>query len=327
MSTSPAAARSHARSRPQSEPGPLVGLVRSAWSDLARRPTLLGFFAAVGLLVAMFGSNLAHMVFVWSSDENYGHGFLVPLIALYFANEATRGGEFAYRPGTGVGVILLFGAILGRLATVVVPVGFVADLAMLAGLAGIVAIVFGGGALRRYGFAIGFLAFMVPLPIALYARIASPLQLSVSSMAAWLLNVVGVPALCEGNMITLPGDARLFVAEACSGMRQLTGFLALTTAWAYLVRRPIWYRVTLVAGSVPIAMAANVSRVAITGWITYRLDARYASGSFHTIEGLLMIGLGLVLLRAMCWTLDRIPGVLPPRLTLGTTTDSAETLS
>jgi len=29
---------------------------------------------------------------VWANDENYSHGFLVPLISLYFANEAAKKG-------------------------------------------------------------------------------------------------------------------------------------------------------------------------------------------------------------------------------------------
>ena len=42
--------------------------------------------------------------------------------------------------------------------------------------------------------------------------------------------------------MTLPGGVQMFVAEACSGMRQMTGFLALTAAVAYLTTRPGWYR-------------------------------------------------------------------------------------
>jgi hypothetical protein len=83
----------------------------------------------------------------------------------------------------GLGVFLLAVAILGRLATVVVPFGFVGDGAFLIGLAGVVALL-AGGRLRRYGFALAFLAFMIPLPVALYARIASPLQSMVSQIAS-----------------------------------------------------------------------------------------------------------------------------------------------
>jgi exosortase/archaeosortase family protein len=116
-------------------------------------------------------------------------------------------------------------------------------------------------------------------------------------------------------LLTLPGDVHMFVAEACSGMRQLTGFLALTTAVAYLTPRPLWYRGVLVVSSVPIAMTANVVRVALTGLIMYWLDPRYASGTFHTIEGLLMMGLGLALLGAECWILNALFGQSEPART------------
>jgi exosortase/archaeosortase family protein len=122
----------------------------------------------------------------------------------------------------------------------------------------------------------------------------------VSRVASQILNAAGVPVLCQGNMMTLPGGLNMFVAEACSGMRQLTGFLALTTAVAYLSARPWWYRGILIASSIPIAMTANVIRVMITALIMYFWDPTYASGTWHTVEGLLLMGLGLVILWGEC---------------------------
>jgi exosortase len=180
------------------------------------------------------------------------------------------------------------------------------------GLAGLCSALAGVDALKRYGFAFFFLVFMVPLPVAFYSMIANPLQLMVSQVATSMLNLLGIPSLCEGNMITLAGGNQLFVAEACSGMRQLTGFLALTTAWAYLTNRPIWVRAVLVASSIPIAMTANVVRVTITGIITYGFDPKYASGAFHTIEGLAMMGLGLLMLATFSALLDLATAVLSP---------------
>jgi exosortase/archaeosortase family protein len=95
-------------------------------------------------------------------------------------------------------------------------------------------------------------------------------------------------------------------------MRQLTGFLALTTAWAYLTDRPLWNRLLLVFSSVPIAMTANIVRVTLTGVITYRFDPKYASGAFHTVEGLAMMGLGLLMLSTFAWFLDQLASSLAP---------------
>jgi exosortase len=210
-----------------------------------------------------------------------------------------------------LGTSLLVVSMLGRLITIPMPVPFLGDLTLLLGIAGLCALLFGTVALRRYAFAIFFLIFMVPLPIALYTQIASPLQFAVSSVASDILNMTGLPVLRDGNKMTLPGGTQMFVAEACSGMRQLTGFIALTAAVAYLSVRPAWYRSTLVASAIPIAMTANMTRVILTGYIMYH-DPKYASGAFHTVEGLLMMGLGLSLLRAECWALDQLVLLLQP---------------
>ena len=241
----------------------LISLARRAMADPEQRITLVGAIGCLGLLGLIFWSNLrALRPCRGSTDENYSHGFLVPLISLYFANLAARRGPVAVRSGVGLGVGLL--AALARWAGWPRSWSRSASWAtssFLLGLAGLCALLLGTDALRRYWFAFFFLVFMVPLPVALYAKIASPLQLLVSQVASTVLNATGVPVLCEGNMMTLPGGVQMFVAEACSGMRQLTGFLALTAAVAYLSARPAWYRAAVVASAIPIAMTANVARV------------------------------------------------------------------
>lgn len=298
----------------------LAERIRETWRDPTRRPALVGGVGCLALLSVLFQSNLRHFIYVWSTDPNYGHGFLVPLISLYFANEAARRGPGDYKSATGLGCGLILLASLGRLATTVVPLGFAADLAFLLGLAGVTALMGGRSVLRRYGFALAFLAFMVPLPIHLYTTIANPLQMMVSRAAARILTAGGIPVLCEGNHLTLPGDVRMFVAEACSGMRQLTGFLALTTAVAFLSERPGWYRLVLVGSSVPIALTANVARVVATGWLM-SIDPSYAQGTMHTLEGLLMMGLGLAMLHLECRSLNYVAALWgvpesPPRRSL-----------
>jgi len=287
------------------ESSSLLALARSALARPERCPVLAGGVGCLALLSLIFESNLRHFVAVWSNDGNYSHGFLVPFISLYFANLAAQRGPVAVRSGVRLGLGLLVLAMLGRLATILIPVGIVGDLSFLLGLAGICAVLVGEEALRRYWFAFFFLIFMIPLPVSLYAQIASPLQLLVSQVATEVLNAAGVPVLREGNMMTLPGGVRMFVAEACSGMRQLTGFLALTVAVAYPSPRPVWYRLAVIASAVPIALTANVARVVLTGCIM-RFNPEYASGAYHTAEGLLMMGFGLALLRAECWMMDQL---------------------
>ena len=260
----------------------------------------------IGLFTRLFWSNLDHFYYAWTTDENYSHGFLVPLISLYFAAQVARGGPVPIRGGQWMGTLLLVAALLVRLVTIPLPIPFLGDIAFLIGLAGLFTLLCGVTALRRYWFGFFFLIFMVPLPIALYSKIASPLQLLASRVASTVMNATGVPVLCEGNRMTLPGGLQMFVAEACSGMRQLTGFLALTTAVAYLTTRPVWYRVVIIVSALPIALSANIARVMLTGYIMHFVNPQFALGTYHTLEGLLMMGFGLFLLHCECSILDHI---------------------
>ncbi len=302
----PGASQSPSSQPPEKNRPPLLALLEAAWLDPKSRPLVLGAIGSLALVTLIYWANLKHFVQVWSTDENYNHGFLVPFISLYFANEAARRGPLVVRSGLFLGSFMVGISLLIKLSTILIPFSVASDYGLLLGLAGICAVLAGTDALKRYWFAFAFLVFLVPLPVALYSMIANPLQLMVSQIATSMLNLIGIPAYCEGTMITLAGDARLFVAEACSGMRQLTGFLALTTAWAYLSARPFWNRVLLIASSIPIAMTANVVRVTVTGVITYHFDPKYASGMFHTLEGLAMMGLGLSLLATFSYCLDQV---------------------
>ena len=284
----------------------LVPLARELFANPETRAAACASGLCLALWVGVFWATLTNLVFVWRTNENYGHGFLVPLMSLYFANEALKRGRPRIRGGMALGLGLLAVSILRRWAAVLVPVGVVGDLSLLIGLAGIVTMLAGVDALKRFWFPLAFLLFMVPLPVAVYTAIANPLQLMVSKIATALLTLMGIPAYCEGNMMTLAGGIRMFVAEACSGMRQLTGFLALSAAIAYLAQRPWWYRAFLILASIPIALTANVIRVVATGWIMFKVDPKYASGSFHTIEGLALMGLGLGMLLGIQWIVDQL---------------------
>jgi exosortase len=206
--------------------------------------------------------------------------------------------------GVAAGGLLMLLALAVHLVTIPLPIPFLGNLAVLVALTGAFTLLAGSAALKRYWFVFFFLIFAVPLPVELYARIASPLQLLASKTASAFMHATGVPVLCEGNRMTLPGGVQMFVAEACSGMRQLTGFLALSAAVAYLCMRPAWYRVILVAAALPIALFANIARIVVTGYIMHFVNPAYASGAYHTLEGVLLMAFGLFLLNSVCMLMD-----------------------
>src|SRR4051812_30788952 len=87
-----------------------LGSGAAGWAEY--RLTALGGAGCLALLALAFWPNLRQFVTVWTTDENYSHGFLVPLISLYFAREAARRGPIPVRSGVGPGVTLLALALL-----------------------------------------------------------------------------------------------------------------------------------------------------------------------------------------------------------------------
>src|SRR3954452_19961344 len=121
----------------EAEPQGLVALFRRATTQPEQRALLWGGPICLGLMALIFWSNLRQFVNVWSNDGNYSHGFLVPLISLYFANIVAQDGPVPVpvpvpvRSGVGLGLGLLVVSILGCLATTLSPVGIIGGLSFL----------------------------------------------------------------------------------------------------------------------------------------------------------------------------------------------------
>ena len=272
--------------------------------------------AAAAAFALMYWETFARLVQRWSTDENYGHGFLVPAVSLYLAYQAlTENGPLPRAEGGWLlgGTLLLVGVPL-RYVTVLLSSTVAECFSMLLVLAGGVCLLTGREGWRRLWVPVVFLVFMVPWPSAVYSRAAFPLQLFVSNVAAVSLELGGIPVLHEGNLIHLPGQT-MHVAEACSGLRQLTAFLAICTCAALILPRPRWYKAVLLASAVPIAVLINVVRVTLTGVLLHNGFGELTRGWLHTAEGLIMVGLGLVFLWAEVKVIDWLLVGEPPQST------------
>ena len=150
---------------------------------------------------------------------------------------------------------------------------FIARTAFLVSLVGAVLFLGGTRTLKILAFPLFLLVFMFPIPAIIYARITLPLQLFASSVAETVLNFIGTPVLRDGNVLELANGQRLSVVEACSGIRSLLSLSFLSLIYAYFFDHKVWMRWFLLAATIPIAIAANASRVTLTGLISeYRPD-------------------------------------------------------
>src|SRR5271157_4542301 len=113
----------------------LLVLFSQAVRDPAQRVTVIGGLICLTLFGILFWDNLWHFYYVWTTDDNYSHGFLVPLLSLYFAGQVVRRGTVPIRSGAFLGASLLGFTLAVRLITIPLPIPFLGDLALLIGLA------------------------------------------------------------------------------------------------------------------------------------------------------------------------------------------------
>jgi len=120
------------------------------------------------------------------------------------------------------------------------------------------------------------------------------------------LQLTGTPAFREGNVIDL-GFTQLQVVDACSGIRYLFPLMVLSLLMAYWLRAHIWKRAFLFLSSIPIAVAVNAFRIAITGILYPVMGPRAAEGFFHDFSGWLIFMLTIPVLLLEMWILKRLP--------------------
>lgn len=272
--------------------------------NLGRRRLLLAAFAALATLGWAYWSTFASIGERWATDPQYAHGFLVPVFAGYLLwrrREQLSRSDFCSR-WWGVGVILVG---LGlRYAGFVLYQPWLDAGSFLVVLTGIAVATGGRRALVWTAPAILFLAFTVPLPFRIQMALGGTLQEAATFASTYVLQTLGVPAISEGNVILLT-DSRLGVVEACNGLSMLVTFFALATAVAILAPRSLVERLIIVASAIPIAIAANVARITLTGVLFEAERGDWARAVFHDFAGWIMMPLAIVLLLGELFVLKR----------------------
>jgi exosortase len=272
-------------------------------TGLADRWVFVALFALFGWA---YWSTLVDVKRHWDSDPLYSHGYLVPGFAallLWLRKDMLRGQNL--RPSVWGLALVALGA-----AMRLVPLwyGFtVADrYSILPTLAGL-CMVFGGWPALRWAWpGVAFLLFMLHLPAGVDQWLAAPLQRVATLASTNALQTLGFFAVAEGNVILLSGS-ELNVAEACSGLRMLMTFCAMTTAVAVVTHRSLLQRLLLVASALPLAVVCNVARITLTGALQETVGQGEASHLvFHDVAGWLMIAMGLVLLWLELAILNRL---------------------
>jgi exosortase len=219
---------------------------------------------------------------VWRRSSAWGHGYLIPVIAVLIAHfrlkelNPQRIGPCAW----GLGLVLA--GLVVRIWSQTLMYGFPGELTFLPVVGGVVLLVLGWQMFKVLWIPVAYLGLMIPWDTKYYEGIALPLQtlsaaatgkflvlvgyepVPADALAAWLRIPHGVDRwVCrEGNVMHL-ASGPVNVAEACSGLHLLFAFVALGVMMAYMYRRALWERLLIMGSSVPIAIFCNFIRVAL----------------------------------------------------------------
>jgi exosortase len=215
----------------------------------------------------------------WMTDEDMGHGLLVPFVVLWIVwRERERWQRIPLAPSPWGFALLGIGAALHLAGALGVGL-FVSSAAFMISVTGAIVCLGGFHLLRSWTFPLLLTLFMLPKLAIVYNQVTLPMQLIASKLAAGMLTATGIGVIREGNVLDVGGH-RVAVAEACNGIRFLLPLGFASVLFAYLADpRPLLRWVAL-AAALPIAILANGLRVAASAWLPV-LD----SGTPHLLIG------------------------------------------
>lgn len=205
---------------------------------------------------------------LWYLYPAYSHGFLIFPISLGLVWMLRGQIAGAQREPAPIGLAVLAGGLLLETASYLLRIKFLAAISLVPVAAGLILALHGMRLWKVLRFPVWFLAFAAPLPGTLLDYPSHWIQNISSIGAAQVVQVLGYPILRQGNVIQIPGMS-LEVAEACSGFQKLFALVAFSILYGYLFDLPLWKRLVLLAAVLPIALAANITRISALVAVSY----------------------------------------------------------
>ena len=149
--------------------------------------------------------------------------------------------------------------------------------------------------------AIGLWPLSAPLPPGLYSRITLGLQLWVSSSVMDVLQLLGVAAHRQGNVIEL-ATVSVGIEEACSGVRSLVSCVFVALFLSAAAVRATWARAVVISVAAPLALAMNFIRsLTLTLLANRGVDI---AGFWHDATGYAVLLVTAAMLSGFAFALD-----------------------
>jgi exosortase len=235
--------------------------------------------AVIAVLGLIYWPTLRWMVNSWLSSDYYSHGFLVPLVAAFFI--WTKREHFHKREPSFIGIFWLIAGAALYISGFIWQVRLLGALSLILVLVGLIFSIWGIHLARALVFPLVFLIFMIPFQF--IQDLATQLQYLSVNWAAWITKVAGLPIQTSGSEIYL-GNITFTVGIVCSGINTLVALMALVAVYAYILKGALYQRAGLFILAFPIAIGANILRIASIIAVAYYSNVETATGWYHDLS-------------------------------------------
>ena len=247
----------------------------------------------------------------WRIDPNWSHGFLIPLFSLYLVytrwDQLKEAGRRVCLWGLPIFLLSLFVLVYSFFP---LGVNWFCQLSMIPLFLGVVLYLAGPAVLKITWVPIVYLVLAIPIPDILYQNIAYPLQELAAHSTTVLLRLCNVTIDVSASSLSITSISGkvhpLQVVEACSGVRSLMAFVALSAAMAYIDDRPVWQRLVLIGSSLPITMLCNILRVTATSTMFVIDQPELGKDFMHTFMGMALLVPALLMLLGLSWMMNHL---------------------
>ena len=265
------------------------------------------FAGWVLVCVVVFWKPLAGLIRFALFNDNASHVFLIPFIiaALFYLDGATLSRQqrldfgaaaVFFALAAAVSAATAWGGFQDRLT------GYILAFALFV-TCGFVA-VFGRAAAYTARCALGFLLFLVPLPLTLLNHVIYGLQYGSAVVAGFLFDLFGVPALREGFVFYMP-RINIEVARECSGIRSSIALLILAVLVAHFAFQALWKKLVFVAAGLAMMLVKNGVRIATLTILGNYVNPGFLYGRLHRDGGVVFFLIGLALMLPVYWLLRK----------------------